>query len=154
MEYDQLKRAKLRCMHLLEKRDYTEKQLRDKLRMGKTAYTEEQIDGAIEYVKSFHYVDDARYARQYIEAMSTRKSKRQIAQELYQRGVDRELVEMAFEDAGEISEEEQIQAWLVKKQFDPEQADLKETQRMYAFLMRKGFQSSEISRALKTGGYE
>ena len=47
MAYDMLKRAKLRCMHLLEKRDYTEKELRQKLENGKTEYTEEQIDGAI-----------------------------------------------------------------------------------------------------------
>lgn len=154
MEYDMGKRAKLRCMHLLEKRDYTEKQLRDKLRMGKTAYTEEQIEEAIAYVKSYHYVDDARYASQYIECISSRKSKRQIAQELYQKGVDRELVELAFEEAGEIPEEEQIRAWLVKKHYDPESADIKETQKMYAFLMRKGFQGSEISRVLKTGSYD
>lgn len=154
MEYDQLKRAKLRCMHLLEKRDYTEKQLRDKLRMGKTAYTEEQIDAAIEYVKGYHYVDDGRYASQYIASMCSRKSKRQIAQELYLRGVNRELVDAAFEESDEIREEEQILEWMRKKHYDPESADLKEMQKMYAFLARKGFRTEEISRALKTGSYE
>lgn len=154
MEYDQLKRAKLRCMHLLEHRDYTEKQLRDKLRMGKTPYTEEEIEGALAYVKSYHYVEDERYARQYIACMSTRKSRRQIAQELYQKGVDRELVEAAFEEVGELQEEELIQRWIEKKHFDPENADKKEKQRMYSFLMRKGFSGTEISRALRTGDME
>ena len=93
MTNDMLKRAKLRCMHLLEKRDYTEKELRQKLENGKTEYTEEQIDGAIAYVKSFRYVDDGRYACKYIEAMQSRKSRRQIEQELYQKGVDRELIQ-------------------------------------------------------------
>ena len=150
MTYDMLKRAKLRCMHLLEKRDYTEKELRQKLENGKTEYTEEQIDGAIAYVKSFHYVDDGRYACKYIEAMQSRKSRRQIEQELYQKGVDRELIQEAFEETGEVSEEEQIASWMEKRNFHPEEADLKEKQRMYAFLARKGFRAENIQRAMKS----
>ena len=110
MAYDMQKRAKLRCMHLLEKRDYTEKELRQKLTAGKTEYTQEEMDIAIDYVKSFHYVDDGIYACKYIEAMSSRKSRRQIEQELY----------------------------------------LKEKQKMYAFLARKGFCPENIQRALKS----
>lgn len=154
MEQDLYKRAKLRCMHLLEKRDYTEKQLRDKLRISKSAYTEDMIDQALAYVKSFHYVDDARYASQYVECMRLKKSRRQIEQELFQKGVSRECIEQAMEECREIGEEEQILAWMEKKHYDPETADRKETQRMYAFLMRRGFPGSEISRLLKTGSYE
>lgn len=150
MAYDMLKRAKLRCMHLLEKRDYTEKELRQKLENGKTEYTEEQIDGAIAYVKSFHYVDDGRYACKYIEAMQLRKSRRQIEQELYQKGVDRELIQEAFEETGEVPEEEQIARWMEKRNFHPEEADLKEKQRMYAFLARKGFRAENIQRVMKS----
>ena len=150
MTYDMLKRAKLRCMHLLEKRDYTEKELRQKLENGKTEYTEEQIDGAIAYVKSFHYVDDGRYACKYIEAMQSRKSRRQIEQELYQKGVDRELIQEAFEETGQVPEEEQIARWMEKRNFHPEEADLKEKQRMYAFLARKGFRAENIQRAMKS----
>lgn len=150
MAYDMLKRAKLRCMHLLEKRDYTEKELRQKLENGKTEYTEEQIDGAIAYVKSFHYVDDGRYACKYIEAMQSRKSRRQIEQELYQKGVDRELIQEAFEETGEVPEEEQIARWMEKRNFRPEEADLKEKQRMYAFLARKGFRAENIQRVMKS----
>lgn len=150
MTYDMLKRAKLRCMHLLEKRDYTEKELRQKLENGKTEYTEEQIDGAIAYVKSFHYVDDGRYACKYIEAMQSRKSRRQIEQELYQKGVDRELIQEAFEETGEVPEEEQIARWMEKRNFHPEEADLKEKQRMYVFLARKGFRAENIQRAMKS----
>ena len=150
MTYDMLKRAKLRCMHLLEKRDYTEKELRQKLENGKTEYPEEQIDGAIAYVKSFHYVDDGRYACKYIEAMQSRKSRRQIEQELYQKGVDRELIQEAFEETGEVPEEEQIARWMEKRNYHPEEADLKEKQRMYAFLARKGFRADNIQRAMKS----
>ena len=150
MAYDMQKRAKLRCMHLLEKRDYTEKELRQKLTAGKTEYTQEEMDIAIDYVKSFHYVDDGRYACKYIEAMSSRKSRRQIEQELYQKGVDKELIQEAFEVTGEVPEEEQIARWMEKRNFHSEEADLKEKQRMYAFLARKGFRAENIQRAMKS----
>ena len=149
MEYDLRKKAKLRCMHLLEKRDYTEKQLRDKLRMGKTPYSEEIISEAIDYVKSYHYVDDERYARNYVEQMSQRKSHRQIEQDLLQKGVDRAYIASAFEDTKEGDEMQLIFQWMEKKHFDRSTADQKECQKMYAFLLRKGFQSSDVSRAMR-----
>ena len=148
MAYDMQKRAKLRCMHLLEKRDYTEKELRQKLTAGKTEYTQEEMDIAT-VVKSFRYVDDGKYACKYIEAMRSRKSRRQIEQELYQKGVDKELIQEAFEVTGEVPEEEQIARWMEKRHYNPESADLKEKQKMYAFLARKGFCPENIQRALK-----
>ena len=58
------KRAKLRAMNLLTKRPYTEKKLRQKLVEGK--YPEDIIDIALAYVKSYGYIDDEAYARDYI----------------------------------------------------------------------------------------
>lgn len=154
MEQDLKKRARLRCMHLLERRDYTEKQLRDKLRMGKTEYPPEVIEDAVQYVKGYRYVDDARYACRYVENMKERKSRRQIEQELYQRGISRELAQAAFEQVQEVPEEELILSWIKKRRYDAENADVKERQRMYAFLARKGFSQGAISRALQTASGE
>ncbi|MDO4523509.1 MAG: regulatory protein RecX [Eubacteriales bacterium] len=149
MEYDLRKRAKLRCMHLLERRDYTEKQLREKLEKGRTEYSQDIIDEAIAYVKSYHYVDDRRFAQQYVECMQTRKSRRQIAQELSVKGISRELIHEVFEETESVDEDELIRRWMEKRHYDPEAADMKERQRMYGFLARKGFQSDAIFRMLK-----
>lgn len=149
METDLRKRARLRCMHLLERRDYTEKQLRDKLRTGKTPYSQEVIDDALDYVKQLHYVDDARYACRYVECMGRKKSRRQIEQELYRRGVARGLVQEAFGQAERVPEEELIGEWLEKRHYDAENADRRERQRMYAFLARKGFSGPGIAKALR-----
>ena len=59
-----VKRAKKRVMYLLQKQDRTEKQLRDKLR--ENGYSEDIIEEAIDYVMSYHYVDDERYAANYV----------------------------------------------------------------------------------------
>ena len=50
------RRAKLRAMNLLKNRSYTEKQLYDKLKAGD--YPEEIIEQALDYVRSYHYIDD------------------------------------------------------------------------------------------------
>lgn len=58
------KRAKLRAMNLLQGREYTTAQLRTKLQQG--FYPAEIIEQAIVYVAGFHYIDDLRYAVDYI----------------------------------------------------------------------------------------
>ena len=68
------KRAKLRAMHLLTKMDYTEMELRQKLLQG--GYIESAVTSAIDYVKSYHYIDDERYVKKYMQQPSN-KSQRQ-----------------------------------------------------------------------------
>lgn len=52
--------AKKKAMNLLLYMDRTEKQLRDKLEEGE--FPPQAVSEAISYVKSFHYLDDERYA--------------------------------------------------------------------------------------------
>ena len=92
-----VKRAKIRAMKLLEHHDYTEKTLRDKLSEG--GYTEGAVDAAISYVKSYRYIDDERYARNYCEGRMTRKSRAVIKNELVSRGIDRETIEKVLDEA-------------------------------------------------------
>lgn len=144
------KRAKLRCMNLLKSRDYTKKQLADKLR--KSNYTEEVIEEALNYVESFHYIDDVRYAKDYLIWHGTQMSKKNIAQKLLQKGISQADFDMAYmqwqQDGNEQNEDAQIQALLSKRHFHKEDADRKELQKTYAFLARKGFESEKIYRAL------
>ena len=144
------KRAKLRAMNLLKSREYTVKQLQDKLRTG--GYPEEVIEEALEYVAGFHYTDDLRYAVSFIQGQAERRSRRRIEQDLLGRGIDRDTLEEAWsqweEQGGEQNEQEMIRALLAKKGFDPNEADLKERQRMYGFLMRKGFSAEQVRRAV------
>ena len=74
------RRAKLRAMHLLTRRDYTEQEIRQRLRKGK--YPEEVIEEAVSYVKAYHYVDDESYARRYVEQYRDKKGVRKIRMEL------------------------------------------------------------------------
>lgn len=93
------KRATLRCMNLLQSRAYTESKLRSKLKEG--GYPQESIDSALAYVKSYHYVDDLQFAKDYIVNQAGKKSKRVLEQDLIARGVSRDEIEAAFAEAAE-----------------------------------------------------
>ena len=69
-----VKRVKARALHLLSDMGRTEAQLRSKLEQG--GYTEEAVEEAVRYVKSFGYLNDREYARSFIEGRKNRKSRR------------------------------------------------------------------------------
>lgn len=144
------KRAKKRCLMLLQKKDYTEEELRRKLRQGE--YPETIIDTAIEYVKGYHYIDDYRYCVSYIRCYGDKWSRQQIITKLLTKGVAKEYINQAYEEAfdkGDVEpEEELIRTILHKKQYNAQEADGKTKQKMYRHLLYKGFSMASISKVL------
>ncbi|MBU9735196.1 regulatory protein RecX [Diplocloster agilis] len=136
------KQAKAKALRLLEHMDRTEHQLRVKLK--EQDFNEQEIDEAVRYVESYHYIDDARYAANYIELKAEYKSRRQIEQALMTRGVDRQVIADAFEEYGKIDETPQIEAFLRKKRVNWQEADEKEISKLYQALMRRGFSVRDI----------
>ena len=104
------KRAKLRAMNLLKSREYTTKQLHDKLKQG--GYPEDIITLALDYVASYHYTDDLRYAVSYMQSHETDKSRRRIEQDLMRKGIGKETLEKAWQTwearGGEQDEQQMI----------------------------------------------
>ncbi len=143
------KRAVNHILFLLQSRDYTRYELKEKLRKGQ--YPDEIMESALAEVAGYGYINDANYAERYVECYRERKSLGKIKQELLRRGIDRETVEEAIEEgrrvqeeAGEHPEQMQIRRLLEKRHFDPGAADRKEKEKHYAFLMRRGYSSSDI----------
>ncbi len=144
------KRAKLRAMNLLKSREYTTKQLHDKLKQG--GYPEDIITLALDYVASYHYTDDLRYAVSYMQSHETDKSRRRIEQDLMRKGIGKETLEKAWQTwearGGEQDEQQMISELLEKRGYCPREADLREKQRLYGFLMRRGFSGEQVRKAL------
>ena len=82
-------RAKKRAMFLLERMDRTEHQLRDKLMQN--GYPAVCVDLAIDYVKKYHYIDDLRYATNYISYQQKRKSRQKLKIDLLTKGIDKNV---------------------------------------------------------------
>ena len=143
-----LKRAKLRALHLLNDMDRTEGQLREKLKANQ--YTDDIIDETLKYVKSFGYVNDTEYARSFILNRKDKKSKKELYMLLTQKGLPTEVLDEVFEEVyDDESSKEAICKILKKKNFDPETADRIQTQKMLAYLTRKGFSYDDIRQVLQ-----
>lgn len=149
-------RAKLRAMNLLKNRDYTVKQLHDKLKEG--GYPEEIIQNVLAYVGDFRYTDDLRYAVNFISAHERTRSRRRLEQDLAARGIDRAVMERAWaeweEQGGSQDELGMIRKLLEKRHFEPEDAEPGERRKMYAFLMRKGFSADLVRKAVLGDGFD
>lgn len=145
-----LKRAKLRAMNLLTKRPYTEEKLRQKLRDG--LYPQDCIDGAMEYVKSFGYIDDAAYARDYITYHRESQSKRQMEQKLRAKGICMQTIQVCMEelcgDGGEKVEIEQIRSLFQKRYKGRIPADSAEKVKMFNYFLRKGYSQGMVKKVL------
>ena len=141
-------RAINRLLYLLGSRDMTYRELEDKLIAGR--YPKEVREYALGRMEEYGYVNDGSYARRYVECYRGRKSMGSIRQALMKKGISRELIAKTFEEAEQKEalsgqERELIKSLLDKKRYDPEAADRKEKQRLYAYLSRRGFKSDEIS---------
>lgn len=141
------KRATKRAMHLLERQDRTEFQLREKLRQSD--YPEEAIEQALSYVRSYHYVDDLRYACSYAHCQKEKKSKRRLWQDLQKKGVAGELIEQALLQEGNEDETEAIQRLLEKKGYTSDMPK-EQANKIYQFLLRRGYRSSDILYVMRT----
>ena len=142
------KRAKLRAMHLLEQGDRTKKGLRENLL--KNGYPSEAVEEAMAYVESFHYIDDKRYALTYIQNQSGKKGRARIQMELRQKGVPQEYIDQAFQETEEDTDARGvIRELILKKRREQGPMEEKERQKLYGFLMRRGFSSSDILSVLR-----
>lgn len=144
------KRAKLRSLNLLKTKDYTEEQLRRKLKTG--LYPDEVIEIAIEYVKGYHYIDDERYTRQYLEYFQVSKSKKKMMMDLIAKGVSKDLIINVIEELEEENklggEENLIRKILEKRHYDPDTIDYKGKTKLMTYLLGKGFSMEQIRRIM------
>lgn len=147
-----LKRAKLRAMHLLNDMDRTEVQLRMKLKQG--LYPEDIVEQAVQYVKSFGYIGDSDYARRFIQSRQGTKSQKEIYAALSQKGIDRKLIENAMEKYYESADEQEaIRKILAKKRFAAEEATDAEKNKIFNYLVRKGFSYNNIRQVIQVSAW-
>jgi len=150
-------RAKRYAMNLLVKSDKTETELLRKLLSA--GYGEEAGEAALEYVKSFHYIDELRTAESYIRTKMDYYSEKEIRYKLEEKGINSETVDMAYDNITEDDEAEdpELKAALnfVKKKlgsraYSEEDLSYEEKQKVMAAAFRKGFRQESIKTALKT----
>ena len=137
-------RARRRGMNLLMSMDRTEADVRRKLE--ESGYPEDAVDNAVAYLISFHYIDDMRYAGEYIRFKSSSMSRKQMRMKLLQKGVAADIIEAAFagcDEDGDIynDSDRQLIRKLILKRYPGGVScvDHNAKQKLFAYLYGKGF---------------
>ncbi len=136
-------RAKKRAIALLARADRTEAGLRKKLE--ESLHDPISTERALDYVKKCGYVDDLRYAGDYISSRRGKKSFRMIRMELLDRGISSELIDRAIEESGGQAEEDLLRPMMkyMRKYEDP---DAVQRQKILAHFCRKGYDPGLVRR--------
>lgn len=144
---EEIKKAKLKALHILTRMDKTEADLRAGLK--RTGFSEQAVEEAVEYVKSYGYVDDRKYAEKYISYNKDRKSRQKIKFELTNKGISRDIIGEAFENCEDYDERTALRTALHKKWRSEEKPNEKELQKLAASLARQGFSNYDIWHVLQ-----
>lgn len=139
------RRAKQKALAILKFMDRSESELAAKLKMAH--YTEEIVNRTIEYVRSYHYIDDERYATNYIVSRKDTKSRKQIQMELLHKGISKEVIENIFPKNPD-NDKEALKKAIRKKTDNIENLSMEQKQKLFASLYRKGFSYEDIARFL------
>ena len=137
------------AMNLLVKRDYAEAELYRKLR--DKGYSEFFTGKGIEYVSAYHYLDDARYARQMIGSRKDTMSRKMMVSRMRQKGLSDEVIQEAMEEA-DWTDEMGIAREIRRRFSSAEQIESltdKDRQKLIQSLMRKGYGYSDIQHVIR-----
>lgn len=133
-------------------RPRSEKEVRDYFRIknyelrikGKEPISNLAIDLVIKKLKQKELLNDEEFAKAWVESRRKTKKKGKIAlkQELFQKGINREIIDRVMGNTGyEISEEETARQSFEKKiKLWQPLPFLKKKKKMYEFLLRRGFE--------------
>ena len=143
----QYQRARSRALWYLDRMDYTEAKLYEKLILK--GFDKKASAAAIKRLKENGLVDDRRYAERLAERLlESRVSKREALQKLLYRKVPINIAKEVLEGFS-VDEEEQILE-LLKTKYASKLELENGYQKVYAALIRKGFSYSSVKSAFKT----
>ena len=136
-------------LYLLSKRDYTEKQLRSKLKLKE--YEAVEIDEAITKAQEHNWQSDERFCISFIRYRSQQGiGPRRLTQELKIKGVPEYLIADAMDEA---EAEEEIDFYkIAERVFErkrPRVWDIKAKQKMWRFMVSRGFYQDHFSHLME-----
>ncbi len=146
MEDTEYKKAKGRALWYLDRMDYSEKALYEKL--VSKGFSKEVSSRVLAYLCEYDLVNDRRYAERLCERlMESNISKRAAYQKMLLKGVPSTLAkELLFEDT--CDETEKI-IEVIRKKYSYKLEGENGYQKVYAALVRKGFSYGDVKTALK-----
>lgn len=139
-----------RAVWLLSRQDYSEQGLMRKLMDA--AFRQPTCQKVCDFLKSGHYLDDARFAENFIRRKKNKSGSRKISMDLRYKGIERETADLALEN---LSFEDEVEAacklakkYLSAKSLEPQDAFRK----CAAYLSRRGYSWETVKAAYRMAG--
>lgn len=130
-------------------RPRSEKEVRNYFRIkGKELASDPIVDLVIKKLKQKGLLDDKKFAKEWMEARSKKYGKNRIRQELYQKGIDKEIVNEVIEN-GENSEQITQQALEKKLRVWKNLKALEFKKKAYGYLIRRGFEYEIVKKVIE-----
>lgn len=147
----ELKKAKEKALNLLSYKEYTTKQLTDRL---KRHTDEESAEQAVARMEELGLLDDDDYAERFARDLSERKKFGilRIRQEMRQRGLTDEQIEYATSLLRSDPEEKMRE--IIARKYPLAYEDEKVRRRAFSALMRMGYPAAEVRRVLTVSEYD
>lgn len=135
------------AFYYINKRRHTKKELIDKL--VRREYDIDVAKEVADYLEEAGYIDDSDYARRFIsDAVKIKKHGMvRIKRDLSAKGVDRTVIDSVLGNL-ELDTESVLADLLKSKACNMDLNDEKQLNRLYGFLLRRGFKFNEINSAL------
>ena len=98
-------------------------------------------------MKKYDIINDKRYASMYIEYKGKTRSGRQISQDLMIKGISKDIISESFEST-DYSDADSLKKIIDKRAKRYNLDDRKDLQKLYQYLMGKGYKYSDIKNEL------
>ena len=142
--------ARVAALKMLARRELSEAQIRQRLQ--RRGHALDEIDSAIERLKSERAIDDARVAGAIArtETSLKRRGRLRVAQELARAGIARSTARTAIDETFDDLDDDALlqQALNRRLKNDRPIEDDREFQRLYRYLIGQGFESDRVFAAL------
>lgn len=132
---------------LLSRKAYTRAQLREKL-VNKEAEAE-VVERVMAKLEDLHFVDDEAFADAYVRSRMKQKGRIALRRDLYQKGVDEEIVDKTLEPLETTGQVDTAVALLIKNAWRFQKEDPRKNRaKAFAYLARRGFTGDVVKEAL------
>lgn len=141
-------RALDKALNFVTRSKKTQKQVKEYL--YKKGYTEQTVEGVIQKMNDYRFLDDMDYAETYARSYSKTKGKKLIEMELKVKGVSSEDMSKALENLGDQTESAVL---LADKYLKNKQKDKPTLLKCYKYLLSKGFEYDVAKSAIERLGH-
>lgn len=144
-------KCKNSALKTIERTYKSEKELRDKLVLK--GYDDHIIKQTINFLREYNLLNDTNYAKMYVKDRSRNQGKNKIKYKLIQKGIDENIIE---EELNKIDKDEikKVVYEMALKKYrvlsKRENDNYKLTQKLYRFLMGKGYDYDLIKDVVKS----